>query len=117
MNGARQNSFVWNDNQKPINWSFPTSQNNANMHFNSNSTLKPTMNPIQYDTNSTNPHDLPHDLSTLKRNPPNYAFNFNTMHTNKTNLDPVEDMDWSYYEPSYYKNKNISLTQFFKSFK
>lgn len=92
MNHAKQNNFVWNA-QKPINWYFPASQNNANMNLNP----KPTMDSIKYNTNSPN-------VSTWKpiTNPSNNTLN--TIH--QTNLDPIEDMDWSYYEPSYYERNS-----------
>lgn len=89
MNQTKQNNFVWNA-QKPINWSFPTTQNQANVNFNSN----PSMNPIKTNTNSA--------ISTSNTWKPITMTN-TLKTTNQTNLDPVEDMDWSYYEPSYYQ--------------
>lgn len=96
----RQNNLVWNV-QKPINWSFPTSQNNTNRNFNSYF----SSNPIKYNTNS------PNNVSALKPfTNPQYC---NT--TSKTNLDPVEDMDWSYYDPSWYANNYSPSMQFNKT--
>lgn len=105
MNYSKQNNFAWNA-QKPVDWYFPTFQNNTNMNFNSNLTLKPTMDPIKYNTNSIIPN-----VSTWKpiTNSPNNTL---TIDTNQTNLDPIEDMDWSYYEPSYYQRNCMSYKNF-----
>lgn len=102
MNQTKQNNFVWNA-QKPINWSFPTTQNQANVNFNSNSS------PIKANTNSA--------ISTSSTWKPITMTNtLNRNQTNQTNLDPVEDMDWSYYEPSYYERNYKSYMHFFKKF-
>lgn len=98
MNPAKHNnSFEWN-RPNPSKWSFPTSQN---------STLpsKSFMNPISYNIK-------PNNVSTWKPavNSPNNMLN--GFSNKKVKLDPVEDMDWSYYEPSYYERNKFSFKPF-----
>lgn len=91
MNPAKyNNNFEWS-RSNPNKWSFPTSQNFT-------SPLKPTLNSINYNTN-------PNNVSTWKPtvNSPNNTFN--PFNNEKVKLDPVEDMDYSYYEPSYYQKE------------
>lgn len=103
MNQSKPNNFVSNV-QKPINWYFPTSQNYANTNFNSNSSL----NLEKCNTNSV----IPTSFTWKPIKTPPYS-TLNTNQINQTNLDPVEDMDWSYYEPSYYRRNYKSFMQFF----
>lgn len=98
MNPAKpNNNFEWS-RPNPFKWLIPTSQN-------STLPLKPTMNSISYNIN-------PNNVSTWKptvHSPNNTLNGFNNQ---KVKLDPIEPMDCSDYDPSYYERNNISFKPF-----